>query len=936
MRKNLFFIALLVLTGCVQELTERMDIPSSVNSDIYEIIPVPTEGETSKSYYSDECSKITDLNIWVYYNDTGLLANGGEGYKTYFANQTSIRGSEIFPSSAREYDIYIYTNVGELTPPENRDEALNFSYTFENCDSFLTKGFPYAGHHTFSLSDPNADKSLTVFKTVAHYHITFKFPKELNYDFILNSAIVRDSPRIMHPFTESKTQIKDEVFKEGDKLSIDELLGKGGDIYILENIKENIFPEGAIRTQDELEHNDRNSTTYIEFNGEMDRRDGTGYSSITCRYYFGEGRNAVIKRNTFNNLTLQLTNSILDKDTWIVTPEEWYNNQKLTFTPAEIALEGNNQWKEFNIKAFSNETENQNIRYTLDYDTNILSDISGELQYLDNGTWTNYQGQTLQGNQSFRVKNSHALGEYIKLPVKGISESDNTEIGNFNIKAGIILEILWPDGKPEFVAQKKLFSVPKGFEVFSNYDDYSNLVADVVRKEEYDTETREFYEYYSGSNYNTKNIVLVYKESEYILEELKVELPQIKTDDICLEYFEENYKGTLTNNVKVTYTDKSGNELNLQDTFYEENFKKWLLPKIEYIEYSEQPKSLQNASILDFNCNDLFQTNHCTLKLKYPCPEYSTTNPNPYPFFKDKSITAFHIYPECTSLSESKGDTHEVFITALGNYSKYLQGMNGLDDGVPYPVLYKFNFIGSNEGSEMKTNYPDGLTIEIKKSSYIENISEFNKSNFSIYFDFIKNLTEKSGMSEIEVTDKNGNHVMTIQESGISNSFEAIDPMNILNTGKILKYGIINIPLKFDGVTYTVQFQTGINFLNCHYTDIISPIYALYILPSTPERQACKLICGSANFTVPELIETFNLPEDLVTVKLIGDSYYPSYFQDSERGKCNKLYKWNYGSDDYSDGIMMSYYRHYTTTTPPIMIPETLNYDISQYFSIGY
>lgn len=420
MKKTLFTLfALVALVGCNKE---QISTPSPVGKDVFTVEAAPYENayndSATKSKYFDKAGqKITNLNVWVYVSSTGALANTGTipgtslSYKTYFENQTQLDGDLLFPDFDETYDIYIFTNVGQKTPPASKSAADAFKYSFNSYDSFSSNGFPMAAHYKFRPSDPSVSHSLLATRLVSKYTVTFDFRGDNNYDFVLKSATVKQSANVITPFTaDSKASSISDVFESADELDVTKLtVPAGQDLYMLENVQGTVFGSGVERSEKNIAYQAKPVTSYLEFVGELDKNDGTGYNKVTCRYYFGSGTYAGVKRNFNIPLTLTMSNSILNHDEWIVTPEEPYNTGYVVFNPTSLSIVGDGNWNAFSAQPYSAEGINDNVKYTLSYNSSDFSTAGLTLQYRKStsGAWTNYSGQELTGKYYFQVKSTY-------------------------------------------------------------------------------------------------------------------------------------------------------------------------------------------------------------------------------------------------------------------------------------------------------------------------------------------------------------------------------------------------------------------------------------------------------------------------------------------------------------------------------------------------
>jgi|GEM_PF-4145526 len=350
----------------------------------------PYEGEfqnayTRSAYFNDMSHKVTDFNIWVYDSVTGNLVNGNSHYKTYFTNPNDVNGHYLFPDFSKKYDIFMISNLGKIDVPKTSKEASSYRYIFDSYDTFKTKGFPMANRFSFVPSAPSTNHNLQLRRLVSKFSVKFRFGEDNNYDFILKSAVVRNSARVISPFAdESKANDGSEVFQAVDRLSPADLLSGGGDIYMIENIQGEIFRDPVNRSADNMYKIYRECTSFLEFSGELKKKDGiSGFRTVRSRYYFGEGKFAGVKRNYSTPLIITMTNTFLDNDNWTVEPMDPYTKAGIRFShvvPVAPAIEGvsslavNRSNREFIIfgRPIVDNAFDDNIKYKYVFDKEAL------------------------------------------------------------------------------------------------------------------------------------------------------------------------------------------------------------------------------------------------------------------------------------------------------------------------------------------------------------------------------------------------------------------------------------------------------------------------------------------------------------------------------------------------------------------------------------
>lgn len=378
-------LSIVALCSCSKSI-----INEASQSEIFTISASPYDGtfntpETKSANFEDVGNKVTDFNIWVYDSVTGKLVNGDSYYKTYFTNPNEVNGYYLFPDFNKKYDIYIISNFGKLDAPKNSSYADSYRYTFESYDTFKTTGFPMANRFSFVPSDPSINHCLQLKRLVSRFSLKFKFSEDNDYEFNLKSVVVRNSAKVISPFAEESKANNDlEVFKVADYLSPAELTSEGGDIYMIENIQGEVFNAPNKRSPYNMKKDAYKCTSYLEFLGEVHKKDGTsGFDHVKCRYYFGEGKFAGVKRNYNTPIILTMTNSFLENDDWTVEPIDPYTKAYIKFndfgpvtwaTDPVNLLSLNSSNKKFRMfgRAFVDNAFADNIKYKYVFDKEAL------------------------------------------------------------------------------------------------------------------------------------------------------------------------------------------------------------------------------------------------------------------------------------------------------------------------------------------------------------------------------------------------------------------------------------------------------------------------------------------------------------------------------------------------------------------------------------
>lgn len=386
------------------------DGPWTVRCRDYECNP----SVIARSLYPDSSLKLRDANVWVY-GPGGRLANiPSSGYCTYFADASSeIDGRLLFPDPFATYDIYVLANVGEVAEeyiPGTASEADGYRCVFDDYSAFSEKGFPMASKTT--LVPSFSDCVLVVERLVARYDVEIVNDAVGEYSFRLNGVSVKNCARAVYPYMpESGAASAGEVVQDGDRFirGSDDLDRCAGTLYLLENIQGTVFDASGKRNAETIGAGMDSRASYLQFEGEYRRKDDAGYRKMTCRYYFGQGREAFVERNHRTELHLHLTKDILDNDGWTVTPEDWFNNGAVRFSPSALELVPGDLPSVSVSTWDSSGKENAYVNYVLSYDAADFSGAGLSMEYRTPATsiWKTYSGQAITGPSTLRLKTSY-------------------------------------------------------------------------------------------------------------------------------------------------------------------------------------------------------------------------------------------------------------------------------------------------------------------------------------------------------------------------------------------------------------------------------------------------------------------------------------------------------------------------------------------------
>lgn len=407
----IIFPVLLVLS-CAQEAEElREDCPGaglwSVECSGFD----ESGGENSKSRFSDDGLAVRNFNVWVY-DGAGNLANTAEnGCETYFEGSAAVDGSRIFPNAFADYDVYVIANTGEIPVtdvPARKELAEEFRLKLDY-GRFAEDGLPLAAHRR--LCPAFSDCILKVVPLVARYDIRIVNASDTDYSFRLKSVVACNCASAVSPFLgESGAWSEADVTSVGDCFvtGTDDFDARQGTLYLLENVQGTVFSNPSSRIPSSMLSGKADCASYLQFEGSSRHKDDTGYDKVTCRYYFGEGREAFVQRNVRTLLTLRLTKGIYGNDEWTVEKEDWFNQGRVVFYPSSVTVTSG-KTAIVNVKTFgASGDENPYVKYRLSYDGALFSKAQLRMEWMPSGSsvWRAYSADVVEGPCSIRIGTS--------------------------------------------------------------------------------------------------------------------------------------------------------------------------------------------------------------------------------------------------------------------------------------------------------------------------------------------------------------------------------------------------------------------------------------------------------------------------------------------------------------------------------------------------
>lgn len=429
---NLFAIGLLLAACDMEQQEPQVKVQSTYSVECASYDFTDENGIATKSVIgvdksgSDGSQKVSNWNIWVYDHSTGSIVNNGgkniydETMMTFFRKTSGIDGDLLFPDEDGHYDIYILTNVEQITSvPATASAAAAYSYTFENYNSFRPMidpdtpgGFPMATVYENFCPATADSHTFMVKRLVSKYDVVIvnDIPDS---DFTLSSVKLKQGAKKINPFQEnSKISLETEAGADYDIFSAAELVKKDavtytGELYMLENNQGQVFNSSVSTDKERIPDNMINPQngelcTFVEFAGDIKMKDEHGQNNITFRHYFGSGRNAGVMRNINTTVTLTLKSCPNDSDEdWRIEPDDPYDTRTVVFNPNPVEIVADGSWYDVTVTPKGGDplVLNNYIEYRLE-----CPDASSASLSFDGVT----MGSTVSGQKTLRIKSNYS------------------------------------------------------------------------------------------------------------------------------------------------------------------------------------------------------------------------------------------------------------------------------------------------------------------------------------------------------------------------------------------------------------------------------------------------------------------------------------------------------------------------------------------------
>ena len=289
--------------------------PITVEVDEPELIG-PGSAGTRSSYSVGQLTKISDLNIFIYYQGR-LLSD----YCKYITDLSSV--NLTLPSDKDGFNIYLLGNVGRMTAPESESEMTELKYVAASYSDFLTKGFPVA--NVYENYTKSSQQNLKVKRLIGQYNITLA-PSATEAKYTVTGLRIYNPALDVYPFSyDTKATVFGYSLNErmGDSLTESDLakLNSGGTVslYFIENLQGVLLPGNTDRSKKIPSQisTRANFCTYIELTVDVETA-GAKYRNGKYRFYLGadETTDFNIRRNTVYNAAIDFTQNMVFEEEW--------------------------------------------------------------------------------------------------------------------------------------------------------------------------------------------------------------------------------------------------------------------------------------------------------------------------------------------------------------------------------------------------------------------------------------------------------------------------------------------------------------------------------------------------------------------------------------------------------------------------------------------
>lgn len=302
--------------GKYQEAGAQVDF---VPARVYIETPQLQTGSKS-TFVSDDMSRLTDLNVFVYHN--GILLREHSGY---FEDISSLMLS--FPVGKNGFDIYMFGNVGRCTAPELEADISDMRYVVGDYDEFRKKGVPVAGRFMDFQRGTLADFPLK--RLVGQFDIRMRQSAE-QADYKIKDIRVMNCALDVYPFSDNK---KARMFSRsyqydekclGDMLTDEDICklneGHSVSLYFVENLQGELLPDNTDRKAkipSSLSAGVAECCTYVEITADVTTQMAR-YTDARYRFYPGENETTdfSIRRNTLYEVVLDFTQNMVYNQEW--------------------------------------------------------------------------------------------------------------------------------------------------------------------------------------------------------------------------------------------------------------------------------------------------------------------------------------------------------------------------------------------------------------------------------------------------------------------------------------------------------------------------------------------------------------------------------------------------------------------------------------------
>lgn len=316
------------------------DIRDSYPIKVYVDSPQKMTGVKSK-FTSDQMSRLTDLNIFMYHQGQLVAEHGG-----YYDDVSSLMLS--FPIGKDGFNIYMFGNVGPQQAPQEESEISQMTYVLDSYESFRDHGVPVMGVFMDYRRGVRAEFPLK--RLVGQFDISMRVSAD-NVEYHVKDVRLMNCARDVYPFSESTgASLFTRSFQygqdsAGDMLTEDDIralnAGEAVSLYFVENLQGELLPDNVdpkLKIPSSIPQSASARCTYVEITADV----STAAARYTdCKYRFYPGKNETtdfsIVRNTLYEVVLDFTQNMVNEEDWRIEASQPQVSEVL-FSKSEVNI----------------------------------------------------------------------------------------------------------------------------------------------------------------------------------------------------------------------------------------------------------------------------------------------------------------------------------------------------------------------------------------------------------------------------------------------------------------------------------------------------------------------------------------------------------------------------------------------------------------------